>query len=118
MFETARGSLCLRPTPPGKTPDQPGGLPEGDPGPEVLEDGPVIRCRQCLQEITRSSEKIAVDGAHRHTFANPLGLVFEIGCFASVKHLFFCSFKKYCTNYFAYLYKFLFSACFLIIYML
>jgi len=40
-----------------------------------------ILCRQCRQPITRPAERIDVQGAHRHTFANPHGLVFEIGCF-------------------------------------
>ena len=41
-------------------------------------------CRNCRQRVTRPSEGIAVNGGHRHTFANPSGVVFEIGCFASV----------------------------------
>ena len=40
-----------------------------------------ILCRQCLQPITHSRERIHRQGAHIHTFANPHGLVFEIGCF-------------------------------------
>lgn len=42
-----------------------------------------IICRQCRQIITRPAERIFVNGSHRHTFANPLGIVFEIGCFRS-----------------------------------
>lgn len=42
-----------------------------------------ILCRQCRQIITRPAERIHVNGGHRHTFANPVGLVFEIGCFRS-----------------------------------
>ena len=34
-------------------------------------------------EITSSAERIAVDGRHEHTFANPYGFVFRIGCFAA-----------------------------------
>lgn len=40
-----------------------------------------IICRQCRQAVTRSEERFSIQGAHRHTFANPHGLVFEIGCF-------------------------------------
>jgi len=40
-----------------------------------------ILCRQCHQAITRPAERITVQGAHHHTFANPHGIVFEIGCF-------------------------------------
>jgi len=48
------------------------------PSPEEEE---YILCRQCRQAITRPAERISVQGAHRHTFANPHGIVFEIGCF-------------------------------------
>ena len=40
-----------------------------------------IVCRQCLQRLTRPSERATVNGSHRHTFANPSGIVFEVGCF-------------------------------------
>ena len=42
-----------------------------------------IRCKACRQVITHRKEMISVNGAHRHSFANPTGLVFEIGCFGS-----------------------------------
>lgn len=48
---------------------------------EAPEAEPLILCRECLQPVTRERERLAVDGAHRHTFANPYGVVFEIGCF-------------------------------------
>ena len=38
-------------------------------------------CRQCGHAITRPDQGVSVDGAHRHTFANPHGVVYEIGCF-------------------------------------
>lgn len=43
----------------------------------------VIVCRRCLTHITEEDQRISVDGAHRHTFANPHGHVFDIGCFKS-----------------------------------
>jgi hypothetical protein len=49
-----------------------------EPSPEEEE---YILCRQCHQAITRPAERISVQGAHHHTFANPHGIVFEIGCF-------------------------------------
>ena len=52
-----------------------------EPAPEEEE---LILCRQCRQAITRPSDRIAVQGAHQHTFANPHGIVFEIGCFRNV----------------------------------
>ena len=44
-----------------------------------------ILCRQCRQAITRPAERITVQGAHQHTFANPHGIVFEIGCFKTAQ---------------------------------
>jgi len=43
-----------------------------------------ILCRQCHQVITSPAEQIAVQGSHQHTFANPHGIIYEIGCFRSV----------------------------------
>ena len=48
------------------------------------EEAEYILCRQCRQAITRPEDRFSVQGAHRHTFANPHGIVFEIGCFRSV----------------------------------
>ncbi|MDJ0783351.1 MAG: cereblon family protein [Desulfosarcinaceae bacterium] len=45
----------------------------------------VILCRRCGHLITRPKYKIDVNGAHHHTFANPSGRVFEIGCFRSAE---------------------------------
>ncbi|MBW2606015.1 MAG: hypothetical protein JRD05_00120 [Deltaproteobacteria bacterium] len=42
-----------------------------------------ILCRQCLQVITSPAERIEMQGAHQHTFANPNGIVYQIGCFRS-----------------------------------
>jgi hypothetical protein len=49
------------------------------------EEEEYILCRQCRQAITRPADRIAVDGSHRHTFANPHGIVYEIGCFKTVR---------------------------------
>lgn len=48
---------------------------------EQPEEKAYILCRQCRQAVTRSEERFSFQGAHRHTFANPHGLVFDIGCF-------------------------------------
>ena len=45
------------------------------------EEEEYILCRQCRQAITRPVDRIAMQGAHQHTFANPAGIVFTIGCF-------------------------------------
>ena len=52
-----------------------------EPAPEEEE---YILCRQCRQAITRPADRIVVQGSHQHTFANPHGIVFEIGCFSKV----------------------------------
>ena len=44
-----------------------------------------IFCRQCRNVITSPDERIEVKGSHQHTFANPHGIVFEIGCFRIVQ---------------------------------
>ena len=38
-------------------------------------------CFICSQIITQTRNRISVEGAHKHTFTNPGGYRFEIGCF-------------------------------------
>jgi hypothetical protein len=45
--------------------------------------GGSIRCRNCGLTITSRDQEIAVNGSHTHTFFNPAGIVFELGCFRS-----------------------------------
>jgi len=45
-------------------------------------DGRVLACAGCLQPITTADARIEVGGAHEHTFANPAGFQYHIGCFA------------------------------------
>ena len=49
------------------------------------EEEEYILCRQCRQAITRPAERITVQGSHQHTFANPHGIVFDIGCFKAAQ---------------------------------
>lgn len=42
----------------------------------------VILCRLCGNVITRPAHQTRVEEAFFHTFANPHGMVFEIGCFS------------------------------------
>ena len=42
-----------------------------------------LRCAACGALVTRESERIEVEGAHRHEFANPAGKRFRIGCFGA-----------------------------------
>ena len=40
-----------------------------------------ICCRACGSVVTGKDMKIQVSGRHAHTFFNPAGIVFELGCF-------------------------------------
>ncbi len=40
-----------------------------------------IRCRVCNHKITTHKEKININDSHYHTFANPNGMIFDIGCY-------------------------------------
>lgn len=51
---------------------------EAQPGKEIL-------CAVCSHPVTDMSKKIIVSNAHEHTFANPHGLVFEIGCYGEAR---------------------------------
>ena len=42
-----------------------------------------ILCRVCKNKISSLDEMVSIDGHHRHTFTNPLGIVYEIGCFSA-----------------------------------
>jgi len=42
-------------------------------------------CRICNNVITYSKLMIEIDGHHQHTFVNPEGIIFEIGCFSEAK---------------------------------
>lgn len=44
-------------------------------------DGEALICTNCGSIITFSSERVDINGAFNHSFANPHGLFFEISCF-------------------------------------
>lgn len=71
-------NLLLRHAPQSPTPPSAETRPRGA---KSAAPEPLIRCRACRHAVTRSAERIAKGSAHRHTFANPSGIVFEIGCF-------------------------------------
>jgi len=50
---------------------------------DKIEKDPYIFCRDCGFLITSEDAVISIAGNHRHTFKNPAGIVFEIGCFSS-----------------------------------
>ena len=68
-----------------------------------------ILCRQCHQAITRETERIAIQGSHRHTFANPHGIVFEIGCF---KNVISCGYAGEATDEFSWFAGYSWRVCF------
>ncbi|MBN2362102.1 MAG: hypothetical protein JXR83_21805 [Deltaproteobacteria bacterium] len=41
-----------------------------------------VLCRQCRAAITSQRHVMEVNDQHQHTFFNPAGIIFEIGCFA------------------------------------
>jgi hypothetical protein len=71
--------------------DRRGGDPQGTPGQapsdqSESEEKREILCRQCRQGVTDPEQRIEVQGGHLHTFANPHGIVFDIGCFQTVRN--------------------------------
>ena len=46
------------------------------------QDDPEILCRACGHSITHPDHRILKADSFSHTFANPYGHVFEIGCFS------------------------------------
>lgn len=49
---------------------------------EEPEEPRSLVCKTCGIPITSPESAIEVSGAHRHTFVNPGGMVFRIGCFS------------------------------------
>jgi hypothetical protein len=45
------------------------------------EDDGILYCRSCHAPVTHDKERQTIDGKRYHVFANPDGMVFEIGCF-------------------------------------
>ena len=48
---------------------------------EEVKNEKVYRCKLCDHKITTLSQQIEMAGGDRHTFLNPGGKVFHIGCF-------------------------------------
>lgn len=47
-----------------------------------LEDShEAIYCASCDHDVTHTDHRIERDGSFEHSFANPAGIVFQIGCF-------------------------------------
>ena len=43
----------------------------------------VLACAACLAAVTTTDARIEVGGQHEHSFVNPHGYTYRIGCFAS-----------------------------------
>jgi hypothetical protein len=61
-----------------QAPESIAGLDDGSGGERIL-------CRCCGRHITSGRQRISVNGSHEHTFANPEGILFHIGCFGKVQ---------------------------------
>ncbi|UCD34754.1 MAG: hypothetical protein JSU90_10760 [Nitrospiraceae bacterium] len=42
-----------------------------------------ILCKKCITAITSPEHIITVNDHHRHTFSNPAGITYHIGCFSA-----------------------------------
>ena len=76
---TSRPGLCAR----GfelREPESPQDLTGAQAGPD-REPGEELYCFACGLAITRRRERLEVGGSHSHTFTNPAGYVFRVGCF-------------------------------------
>ena len=49
---------------------------------EERERSPLLVCRSCGFAITSEKMRIAMAGSHQHTFFNPAGIVYQLGCFS------------------------------------
>jgi len=45
------------------------------------EQSRALLCRACSIPITTAKQRIEKEGKHLHTFFNPAGIVYEVGCF-------------------------------------
>ena len=82
MLPLASASTRHLRTPAGGGKEGAGGIaPRAEPRRHPADPEAAILCRNCRHLVTHPRERVAMAGSHRHSFANPAGLVFEIGCF-------------------------------------
>jgi hypothetical protein len=51
------------------------------------EEPAVLACATCREPVTTEAERMEVAGAHQHSFMNPHGFYYRIGCFAAAQAL-------------------------------
>ncbi len=88
--------VCREPSERGR--ENPGRYTDLDVDLEEPEKREYILCRQCLQIITGPDQRIEMHGAHQHVFANPNGIVYEIGCFREAQG---CRYSGFSTEEFS-----------------
>jgi len=84
MHVDSVSAYLFRPQPDNKNIETPENSVEDEQREKESDSEKYILCRQCRQVIASPDERIVVQGSHQHTFANPHGIIYEIGCFRSV----------------------------------
>ena len=67
---------------------RPGPLPSGGEQPveDILEkEERWLRCASCGARVTKDAARIAMNGTHEHTFMNPSGIKYVVGCFSKAE---------------------------------
>ncbi len=52
---------------------------------EQNEENDAILCGTCHFKVTTKSARIQINGQHNHSFFNPAGILFDMGCFKSAE---------------------------------
>ena len=53
----------------------------GEQGQQATDTGRSVLCAHCTFPITTRDQRRTMQGMHEHTFANPHGIIYRIGCF-------------------------------------
>lgn len=94
------GPVFFRPEPRKGQADQ-STMADSKPMDDDTNSGDFLVCRRCLGFVTTTSQKIKVNGAHIHSFTNPHGLFFDIGCFRHATGCAYSSDSSYEFTWFA-----------------
>jgi hypothetical protein len=71
-----------------ETPEAPAGDTKTRPEPEKVSEEPAeLACARCFEPITSDAEWLEVGGAREHSFMNPHGFYYRIGCFGNARAL-------------------------------